>query len=251
MAICAIYCLILYFRQAILKSTSAWGCHRKKEKGQLSSPALRAHCQSIVLVRRLFCNRNFTNCLCVSPSELFRRSQANYQHMQGVSFRRENINFSTLWLLQFHTIFDSRNHAPISVFWLKMEVQVPYSAAVSFCSERPLGCVLAAPTKVLAGPLAYSTTSPASPSPTQAVCSHCLRLAGTVIWCSFDISMFRTGSNRLFSFGSSLSCVNLPCMCPRTVYSGWRSCEECEMTLNLCISCLYNRHPSFYLYAEL
>lgn len=55
------------------------------------------------------------------------------------------------------------------------------------------------------------------------------------------------GSKGLPSFGSSLSCVNLPCRCPTTVYSGWRSCEK---ILNLQISCLYNRHPSFYLYAE-
>lgn len=176
---CTIYCLILYFRQPILKSTSAWGCHRKKKVSfyhLLSMHAINLWCWS-----GGYSVTGILQIVCVSPPELFTGSQAIYQHVQGVSFRRQNINFSTLLLLQFHTIFDSRNHAPISVFWLKMEVQVLYSAARSFCSERLLGCVLAAPTKVLAGPLAYSTTSPASPSLTQAACSHCLRLAGTVI----------------------------------------------------------------------
>lgn len=90
--------------------------------------------------------------------------------MQGVSFRKQPINLSALFPLQFHTMFDSRSHAPISLFWLKIWVQTQCSAAaVSFCSERPLDCVHTAPTQALVGQLAFSRTSPVSPWSRQAV----------------------------------------------------------------------------------
>lgn len=91
--------------------------------------------------------------------------------MQGVSFRKQTINFLALFPLQFHsvTVFSSRNCVPISLFWLKIWVQAPCSAAASPCSERPLGCVHTAPTEALVGQLAYSRTSPVSPWSRQAV----------------------------------------------------------------------------------
>lgn len=67
-------------------------------------------------------------------------------------------------------VFDSRSHVPLSLFWLKIWVQAPCSAAaVSSCSVRPLGCVHTAPTEALVGQLAYSRTTPVSPWSRQAV----------------------------------------------------------------------------------
>lgn len=81
--------------------------------------------------------------------------------MQGVSCRKQTINPSALFSLQFHTVFDS--HIAVSFFWPKIWIQAPCSAAaVSSCSERPLGCAHTAPTCGTAG------TSPISPWSWQA-----------------------------------------------------------------------------------
>lgn len=72
--------------------------------------------ESVVLVNRLFYQK-FFNLFCVSP---FMLSQAIYQHMQGISFRKQEISLSILLLLQFHVMFDCKSHTPILLMWLKM-----------------------------------------------------------------------------------------------------------------------------------
>lgn len=93
-------------------------------------------------------------------SELFRQSQA-INMCKELPLRKRNINLSSLLLLQFHIMFDSRGHTPISLFWLWMQVQAPWSAGGNVCSERPLVYVLAAFTRVPVGLLGYSRTSAA------------------------------------------------------------------------------------------
>lgn len=64
----------------------------------------------------------------------------------------------------------TRSHAPISLFRLKMQGQVPLQQQEVFALTALLAVFLLYPPKVLARLLAYSRTSPASCSPMQAAC---------------------------------------------------------------------------------